>query len=51
MTTVVRLLTLATVKTVMVCLCMIDETGNDSAKCMLLGGLLEAKNLELMNSR
>uniref|UniRef100_A0A0D3HJF0 F-box domain-containing protein n=1 Tax=Oryza barthii TaxID=65489 RepID=A0A0D3HJF0_9ORYZ len=30
------------------CLCMIDETGNDSAKCMLLGGLLEAKNLELI---
>jgi hypothetical protein len=27
---------------------MIDETGNDSAKCMLLGGLLEAKNLELI---
>ncbi|KAF2910028.1 hypothetical protein DAI22_11g069300 [Oryza sativa Japonica Group] len=25
-----------------------DETGNDSAKCMLLGGLLEAKNLELI---
>nr|ACM17605.1 F-box family-8 [Oryza sativa Indica Group] len=30
------------------CLCMIDETGSDSAKCMLLGGLLEAKNLELI---